>query len=117
MTKERFHPMIPVQIDRCPKCDYVWLDAGEQDLLLRLYRALMTDDDPAVAEKRAKLARLDTLRSAALSDLTRDVDRTANIARNLTNTGLNIATDLTRRNPGVNVALDAAEFLIGLFVH
>jgi Zn-finger nucleic acid-binding protein len=116
MSKGRFHPMIPVQIDRCPRCDYVWLDAGEQDLLLKLYRQLMTDDDPALADKRAQLARLDTLRAAAVNDMSRDVDRTAAFANNLAHTGTNLASDLTRPNPGLNIALDAAEFLIGLFV-
>jgi uncharacterized protein len=116
MIKERFHPMIPVQIDRCPKCDYIWLDAGEQDLLLRLYRQLMTDDDPAIADKRAKLARIDTLRAAAVNDFARDMDRTARIANDTLKTDLNIADDFADQNPGINIAVEAAEFLLRLLV-
>ena len=112
--------MIPVQIDRCPQCDYVWLDPGELDLLLRLYRELMTEDDPAIAEKRSKLAQLDSMRAAmptaAVQAVTNDFDRTTSITNNALNTGLNIATDLTSRNPGVSVAVDVAEFLISLLV-
>jgi len=120
MVKERFHPMIPVQTDRCPKCDYIWLDPGEMDLLLRLYRDLMSEDDPSVADKRDKLARLDTMRAAMRADLAQatnnDVNRVRNVSNNVVNTGLNIANDLNARNPGVSVAADVAEFLINMLI-
>ncbi len=66
MTKERFHPMIPVQIDRCERCDYVWLDAGEKALLVRLHRELHLSDDPEVAGRRDKLDRLAELQNGRL---------------------------------------------------
>ncbi len=60
MTKDRFHPKIPVQIDRCDACQHIWLDAGEQGLLLRLYEELMSSHpQPAPAQQQ----RLDTLRA------------------------------------------------------
>jgi Zn-finger nucleic acid-binding protein len=56
MLKDRYHPMIPVQIDRCKACGYVWLDAGECSLIRRLYVELMTSDDPEIVRRRDKLA-------------------------------------------------------------
>jgi Zn-finger nucleic acid-binding protein len=56
MVKERFHPMIPVVVDRCRACGYIWLDAGELPLLRRLYVELMTSDDPEICRRREKVA-------------------------------------------------------------
>jgi Zn-finger nucleic acid-binding protein len=56
MVKGRFHPMIPVEVDRCLKCGYIWLDAGEMSLVRRLYAELMTTQDPEVARRRDKVA-------------------------------------------------------------
>jgi Zn-finger nucleic acid-binding protein len=56
MMKDSFHPMIPVRIDKCRKCNTVWLDAGEYALLRALYRELMTSDDPEIVRRREKVA-------------------------------------------------------------
>lgn len=56
MRKERLHHMVPVQIDRCYKCDAVWLDVGKLSLLRRLYQELQVSTDPAVIALREKLA-------------------------------------------------------------
>lgn len=56
MAKDRIHPMIPVEIDRCKICGYTWLDAGEMELMRRLYRELMTSDDPEIVRRRDKIA-------------------------------------------------------------
>jgi Zn-finger nucleic acid-binding protein len=56
MVKDRYHPMIPVQIDRCRPCGYVWLDAGEFSLIRQLYAELMTSDDPEIVRRRDKVA-------------------------------------------------------------
>jgi len=56
MTKDRMHPMIPIQIDRCKACGYVWLDAGELELMRRLYAELMSSDDPEIVRRREKVA-------------------------------------------------------------
>jgi Zn-finger nucleic acid-binding protein len=56
MIKDRFHPMIPVQIDRCKPCGYVWLDAGELSLIRQLYIELMTSDDPEIVRRRDQVA-------------------------------------------------------------
>jgi Zn-finger nucleic acid-binding protein len=58
MAKDRYHPMIPITIDRCKPCGLIWLDAGELTLLRRLYRELMTSDDPEILRRREKLAGL-----------------------------------------------------------
>jgi Zn-finger nucleic acid-binding protein len=55
MLKDRYHPMIPVQIDRCKACRYVWLDTGELSLIRQLYVELMTSDDPEIVRRRDKL--------------------------------------------------------------
>src|SRR4051812_31903893 len=44
MAKDKFHPMVPVGIDRCKRCSMVWLNAGELALLRALYHELMTTD-------------------------------------------------------------------------
>jgi Zn-finger nucleic acid-binding protein len=56
MTKDKFHPMIPVKIDRCRACNTVWLDAGELSLIRLLHRELMTSDDPEILRRREKIA-------------------------------------------------------------
>jgi Zn-finger nucleic acid-binding protein len=56
MIKDRYHPMIPVQIDRCKPCGYVWLDTGEFSLIRQLYIELMTSDDPEIVRRRDKVA-------------------------------------------------------------
>jgi Zn-finger nucleic acid-binding protein len=56
MIKDRYHPMIPVQIDRCKPCGYVWLDTGELSLIRQLYIELMTSDDPEIVQRRDKVA-------------------------------------------------------------
>ena len=58
MSKDRVQPMIPVQIDRCTPCQMVWLDAGEMELLRRLYRELMTSTDPEIVQKRERIGTL-----------------------------------------------------------
>jgi Zn-finger nucleic acid-binding protein len=74
MSKDRFHSMIPVQIDRCDTCGHIWLDAGEQKLRLRLYHELVNTTDAQVADKRAKVDRLEQLASHPdLKDLDKDV--------------------------------------------
>lgn len=55
MVKDKFHPMIPVMIDRCRACAMVWLDAGEMALLRRLSRELMTTEDPEIVRRREKV--------------------------------------------------------------
>lgn len=37
LLKDKFHPLIPVQIDRCPYYQGIWLDAGERSLLHQLF--------------------------------------------------------------------------------
>ena len=56
MLKDKFHPMIPVGIDRCRACSMIWLDAGELALLRALYRELMTSEDPELVRRRDKIA-------------------------------------------------------------
>jgi Zn-finger nucleic acid-binding protein len=56
MTKDRFHQMIPVQIDRCRHCDSIWLDTGEYALIRRLYVEMFTSTDPRIVALREKIA-------------------------------------------------------------
>jgi Zn-finger nucleic acid-binding protein len=56
MTKGKFHPLIPVVVDRCNPCGYIWLDAGEMMLVRKLYAELMTTDDPEITRRRDKVA-------------------------------------------------------------
>lgn len=56
MRKDRYHQMIPVEIDRCSKCNGIWLDVGEKALIVRLWKELQTSDDPQVVALRDKVA-------------------------------------------------------------
>lgn len=56
MAKQKFHMLIPVQIDRCPKCRGVWFDAGELRLVRTLYRELQQSTDPRIMALREKIA-------------------------------------------------------------
>jgi Zn-finger nucleic acid-binding protein len=55
MEKGRFHPMIPVTVDRCKACGYLWLDAGELGLVRKLYAELMTSEDPEIVSRRDRI--------------------------------------------------------------
>ncbi len=55
LVKERYHPLIPVDINRCPRCAGVWLDVGELPLLRRLFTELLTSMDPEVVALRDKV--------------------------------------------------------------
>jgi len=55
MAKERFQQMIPIPLDFCRACDFVWLDAGERALVHRLYQELMTSTDPEIVSRREKV--------------------------------------------------------------
>jgi Zn-finger nucleic acid-binding protein len=56
MGKSRFHSMVPLTLDNCPKCRGHWLDAGELNLLRRLYYEMLNSTDPELIEMREKLA-------------------------------------------------------------
>jgi Zn-finger nucleic acid-binding protein len=58
MTKDRFQQMIPVTIDRCRKCDRMWLDTGEYNLVRRLYVEMMLSEDPHIVRLREKVGRV-----------------------------------------------------------
>jgi Zn-finger nucleic acid-binding protein len=55
LSKEKFHPMIAVSVDRCPRCFHLWLDEGEFILVRRLYAELITSTDPEVTRRRDKV--------------------------------------------------------------
>ena len=56
MAKERFHQMIPVQVDRCARCKSLWFDAGEYALIRRLYVEMLISTDPRIVAMREKIA-------------------------------------------------------------
>lgn len=58
MRKSKVHPMVPVQIDMCPKCKSAWLDAGEMKLIQKLYSELQNSDDPQIVALREKIGRV-----------------------------------------------------------
>jgi Zn-finger nucleic acid-binding protein len=58
LQKDRFHPLIPVTIDRCKPCGCSWLDAGEMPMIRRLYAELMASDDPKVMRLRERVSGL-----------------------------------------------------------
>jgi len=80
LSKERVHPLVPVQVDHCPKCNYIWFDAAEQLLMLRLYREMINSDDPYLAEERRKLDRLEEIYKGPMpgfEKLDREIDTAA----------------------------------------
>ena len=80
MTKTRFLPTNPVQIDRCPSCNNIWLDAGEQALLLRLYAELLATQPDLAAIRQPHLDTLTHSQSLPTPYTHSDV---ANIAWNI----------------------------------
>lgn len=59
MRKDRYHPMIPITIDRCKACNSLWLDRGEMAMLRRLYVEMMTSTDPQILRLKEKIAMTD----------------------------------------------------------
>jgi Zn-finger nucleic acid-binding protein len=91
MTKAQFHPQIPIQIDRCLPCDHLWLDPGEQALLLRLYAELLATQPAIAASQQLTLDRLQ--RAQSLPTYTSGPDR-LDIALNIGSTILTILLEL-----------------------
>jgi Zn-finger nucleic acid-binding protein len=80
MAKDRYHPMIPVTIDCCRACQSMWLDAGEFNLLRRLYEEMAASDDPKIVRLREKVAAASAgwqMRSTATEEAERSLDQAA----------------------------------------
>ncbi len=56
MTLDRLHLMIPIDMQFCGKCNYVWLDVGKLAMTQRLYYELTHSVDPKVIEMRDRYA-------------------------------------------------------------
>jgi Zn-finger nucleic acid-binding protein len=56
MTLDRLHLMIPIDMQFCGKCNYVWLDVGKLAMTQRLYHALINSHDPKIIEIRERYA-------------------------------------------------------------
>jgi len=54
LVKQRYHALIPVEVDLCPRCGGVWLDVGELPLIRRLFAEFQTSTDPQVVALRDK---------------------------------------------------------------
>jgi Zn-finger nucleic acid-binding protein len=91
MTKTRFLPTIPIQIDRCSPCAHFWLDPGEQGLLIRLYTELLATQPDLAAQRQPHL---DTLtRTQSLPTPYTHTDA-ANIAWNIASSLCYILIDI-----------------------
>ena len=91
MAKTRFHPKIPVQIDRCAACDHLWLDGGEQGLLLRLYAELLASQ-PEVAARQQQ--HLDYLRQPPQTTLSAGHSDRMDLAMNIGGAVVSVLLDL-----------------------
>lgn len=80
MIYERYQPLVPLNIDRCPKCQGIWMDGGKANLLWALYHELTTSDDPEVVKRREAMARLGTL-DLAMQNEKEHLKQEAQIAR------------------------------------
>lgn len=56
MRIDRLHPIIPVSLQFCDKCQYVWMDVGKLPLIQRLYTEFQKSTDPKIVEIREKYA-------------------------------------------------------------
>ncbi|MDA8375507.1 MAG: zf-TFIIB domain-containing protein [Planctomycetia bacterium] len=56
MTMDRLHPMLPIEMQFCHKCSYVWLDVGKLAMSQRLYHALISSTNPKIIEIRERYA-------------------------------------------------------------
>jgi Zn-finger nucleic acid-binding protein len=95
MIKGRFHPQIPVQIDRCDACGHIWLDAGEQGLLVRLYQELVSSQGTPIPGQQERLERLQQIQNqppVATSGFTKSEG--LDIAVNIGTTVLSVLIDM-----------------------
>jgi Zn-finger nucleic acid-binding protein len=56
MVRQKYQSAVPVTVDQCPRCQFIWLDAGELALLRRLYAEMLTSTDPRLMAIRDRLA-------------------------------------------------------------
>ena len=95
MVKEKFHPMIPVIMDHCLKCDGIWLDVGEFSMIKKLWVELQTTTDPDLIDKRDKLAMAHLQWEQHKEGFQSTAQTLANVGQ-----GLNILTFLLQGSPG-----------------
>lgn len=81
LEKDRFHPLIPVEIDRCPKCKGIYLDVGELPLLQHLWTELQNSDDPQIVRLRDKIAGINLDRELRRQDIQDQVEEMARMGR------------------------------------
>lgn len=55
----RLHLIIPVHVQECVKCAYVWTDVGKRALIKKLFHAMKTSTDPRIVALREKCARIE----------------------------------------------------------
>ena len=60
MVKEQFRHWGDIQLDRCPKCDGLWLDRGELEKCQIYWEYVQDHPESEEARRAAKLAELDT---------------------------------------------------------
>ncbi|MGC8623749.1 MAG: zf-TFIIB domain-containing protein [Phycisphaerae bacterium] len=56
MILDRLHPLIPIDMQFCGKCGYVWLDVGKLPMTQRLYHEILSSTDPKIIEIRDRYA-------------------------------------------------------------
>lgn len=59
MRVSRLHLMIPVDIQECVKCQYVWTDVGKRALIKALFHAMKNSTDPRIVALREKYAKVE----------------------------------------------------------
>ncbi len=59
MRINRLHLMVPVDVQECLKCGYVWTDVGKRALIKKLFHAMQTSTNPRIAALREKYAVLE----------------------------------------------------------
>ncbi len=59
MRISRLHLMIPVHVQECVKCSYVWTDVGKKALIKKLFHAMKTSTDPRIVALRERCARVE----------------------------------------------------------
>ncbi|MGD8454601.1 MAG: zf-TFIIB domain-containing protein [Phycisphaerae bacterium] len=81
MVKEQFKHWPEIQIDRCPKCNGIWLDRGELEKCQIYWEYVQDNPDSEEAQRAVRMAQLDARWQSRQAELRDQVDNAVEASR------------------------------------
>jgi len=105
MVKEQFRHWSDIELDRCPKCNGIWLDRGELEKCQIYWERLQDNPDSEDAKRIEKMAMLDSRWSVRQARLRDKIDRLGQ-PRHFGDRDADLLADLFNLDEGLDPAED-----------